>query len=218
MNQSYLSHTVNQILHSGSLIIYLLLFFSIAALTLIIYKYIQLKRISLPKRDQIIKIQDLYAPETIDSFSSSLQKLNQTFSQVFSPLADAGFRTGISHRELEGELGRLASRKIRELEDWLRPLAVIAQLSPLVGLLGTVLGMINVFVEIEGATNQVNPSLLAGGIWEALITTALGLAIAIPASAAYAYFEGEIDKRAAKISDFGKKLLFQRKLFLESST
>ena len=81
---------------------------------------------------------------------------------------------------------------MHDLERYLNPLATIASISPLLGLLGTVLGMIRTFraVTISGIGD---PSALAGGIAEALVTTAGGLIVAIPSLVAYRYFRGKVD-------------------------
>lgn len=73
-------------------------------------------------------------------------------------------------------------------------LNMIAQSAPLLGLLGTVTGMIQAFAKIESLQGQVNPSDLAGGIWEALLTTAAGLSVAVPALIAYLYFSRRVLK------------------------
>ena len=62
-------------------------------------------------------------------------------------------------------------------------------MSPLLGLLGTVIGMISSFSQLELGGDLVNPALLAGGIWTALLTTAIGLVVAIPAMVAHHFFE-----------------------------
>jgi len=69
----------------------------------------------------------------------------------------------------------------RRLEAHLTTLSVISQVAPLLGLLGTVLGMIEAFQKLENAGDQVNPALLAGGIWEALLTTAAGMVVGLAA-------------------------------------
>ncbi len=81
---------------------------------------------------------------------------------------------------------------MHDLERYLNPLATIASISPLLGLLGTVMGMIRTFraVTISGIGD---PSALAGGIAEALVTTAAGLIVAIPSLVAYRYFRGKVD-------------------------
>jgi biopolymer transport protein ExbB len=82
---------------------------------------------------------------------------------------------------------------VHELERYLNTLGTIASVTPLLGLLGTVIGMIKVFAAIT--THGVgNPGVLAGGISEALITTAAGLSVAIPSLIFYRYFRGKIDE------------------------
>ena len=85
-----------------------------------------------------------------------------------------------------------ASHVIHDLERYLNTLGTIAAVAPLLGLLGTVLGMIRVFAEIM-TQGTGNASALAGGISEALITTAAGLTVAIPALVMHRYFTGRID-------------------------
>jgi len=75
----------------------------------------------------------------------------------------------------------------------LKLLATIAHLSPLLGLLGTVTGLVGAFHQIELLDGQVQAGHLAGGIWEALVTTVFGLCIAIPATAFFHYFENKVD-------------------------
>ncbi|WP_158964338.1 MotA/TolQ/ExbB proton channel family protein [Chachezhania sediminis] len=75
-----------------------------------------------------------------------------------------------------------AEARFGKLESGLGLLDIIAQLAPLMGLFGTVLGMIDAFRTLQGAGNSVDPSMLAGGIWVALLTTAAGLAVAMPTS------------------------------------
>ncbi len=107
----------------------------------------------------------------------------------------------------DAEVERRGEAELREMETWLRPLATVAHLSPLVGLLGTVFGMIRAFMAIEAAGSRVDPGLLAGGIWEALLTTAFGLAIAIPSLAAFHFFAGEIERVRAAMKDVTVRLM-----------
>jgi biopolymer transport protein ExbB len=91
-------------------------------------------------------------------------------------------------------LRREGSLQLERVEQRLRGLSVIAHLAPLLGLLGTVTGLVSAFHTIEKLSGIVQPSNLAGGIWEALLTTVFGLVIAIPCMAAYHGFEHEADK------------------------
>ena len=96
---------------------------------------------------------------------------------------------------------RKARLAIEGLGHYLRILEVIASLAPLLGLLGTVLGMIEAFKAMEAAGSQVNPAVLSGGIWQALLTTAIGVAVAIPVSMIHSWFERKIELEASAIQD-----------------
>ena len=92
-------------------------------------------------------------------------------------------------------LVRFSQKKpVAELEKHIYLLGIIAQITPLLGLLGTVTGMIQAFRQIEGLSGRVNASVLAAGIWEALLTTAFGLMVAIPSFAMYHYFNQRLDE------------------------
>ncbi len=120
-----------------------------------------------------------------------LQRLHQS-----SPLGQM-LATGLANRtaprqivkEAVEDVGRHA---VHELERYLNALGTIAAISPLMGLLGTVIGMIKVFAAIT-ASGVGNPGVLAGGISEALITTAAGLSVAIPALIAYGYLRARVE-------------------------
>lgn len=116
----------------------------------------------------------------------------------------------IRHRNLEEKeklISRAGSKIIRQLDRNLRGLAVIGNIAPLLGLLGTVTGMIRVFMKIQELGGRVDAQVLAGGIWEALITTAAGLFVAIPTLVAYHYFEGRVDNTASLMKDVAVELI-----------
>ena len=106
---------------------------------------------------------------------------------------DKGIRQGIavllSHNECEKNVREEIAalwllKQKRALHAWLKPLMLIGVLSPMLGLLGTVLGMITMFQDMAALGGPVTPDVLAGGLWQAMFTTAFGLMIAIPALAA----------------------------------
>lgn len=99
-----------------------------------------------------------------------------------------------------------AAGLIREMEKSLKGLSTVATISPLLGLLGTVIGMIRAFMQIERHAAAVNPALLAGGIWEALLTTAAGLTVAIPCLMFYNYFQGRIEHVEGELGRLGMEL------------
>ena len=94
---------------------------------------------------------------------------------------------------IESSVTTIGNQSIQKLEQLMRPLEVLSHLAPLIGLLGTVLGIITAFSAIKSAS-YVDPGLLSSGISHALITTALGLSVAIPAQVGFHYFDSQIDK------------------------
>ena len=112
-----------------------------------------------------------------------------------------------TYPEKEKIISRAGSKELRKLEENLRGLGIVAHISPLLGLLGTVTGMIKCFMKIQELGGRVNASVLAGGIWEALITTAAGLSVAIPAIIFYHYFEGKVDNIASQMKDVVQEFL-----------
>ncbi len=103
------------------------------------------------------------------------------------------------------EITRVAKRELAEARAGLRAIELIALIAPLLGLLGTVLGMIAAFRTLQELGGAADPSDLAGGIWEALLTTAGGMAVAIPASVALTWFEGVADRLRLDLEDIGSR-------------
>jgi biopolymer transport protein ExbB len=102
---------------------------------------------------------------------------------------------------LEAVLVHATEAETRDLSRYLQALATIANITPLLGLLGTVLGMIKAFMVIQEMGGKVNASVLAGGIWEAMLTTALGLAVALPTMVAHSYLSARVDRFEAQMQD-----------------
>ena len=107
-----------------------------------------------------------------------------------------GQRRRLPDEAVREEVARFGHDALESLRSGFRPLEVIASLAPLLGLFGTVLGMIEAFREMEQAGHQVNPAVLSGGIWEALLTTAMGLGVAIPVVATLGWLERRVDRLA----------------------
>ncbi|OKH86919.1 flagellar motor protein MotA [Thalassospira sp. TSL5-1] len=104
---------------------------------------------------------------------------------------------GESRESASDLIASRAHKEIDGLNGGLRLMSAIAVLSPLLGLLGTVMGMINAFQQMEGAGSRIDPSVLSGGIWLALLTTAIGLVVAIPATALHMWMQGIVNRAAA---------------------
>jgi biopolymer transport protein ExbB len=102
---------------------------------------------------------------------------------------------------LEAVLVHATEGETRELSRYLQALATIGNITPLLGLLGTVVGMIKAFMVIQQMGGKVNAAVLAGGIWEAMLTTALGLAVALPTMVAHSYLSARVDRYEAQLQD-----------------
>jgi biopolymer transport protein ExbB len=103
--------------------------------------------------------------------------------------------------EREKAVEDAGAREVGRLQARLRPLAVIGMLAPLLGFLGTVFGMIQAFLNIAMKDGLGRPELLAAGISQALVTTAAGLCVAIPAQAAYFWFKARVERFAHRSED-----------------
>lgn len=110
-------------------------------------------------------------------------------------------RATLAEAQAREDTLRVARNELGEAATGLRALELISTIAPLLGLLGTVLGMIAAFQALQESGARADPAQLAGGIWEALLTTAAGMAVAIPASAALTWFEAVIDRMRRDIED-----------------
>lgn len=160
--------------------------------------------------------------------SQKPEKLQETFKNLFTEGSQIFSK---SHDLPEGPAGRLlkVARDCFNYPKWkfeealtlagqeelshmgknLRALEVIAAVAPLLGLLGTVVGMIEAFGQVAQHKDQIDPSMLAGGIWEALLTTAAGLAVAIPVMVMLHFFDRRMERMAFLFEKFSLHLVHQ---------
>ncbi len=188
------------LLQKGGAVMYVLLLMSVSSLAIILLKLLQFWRLGESRTG----LMELVATGSTHEIRRRLAHSRHPAARVVETALD----TGHLPRELqEAEIDRVGSVEIRSLETYIRTLEVVANLSPLVGLLGTVIGMIKAFGRLEEAGARVDPSQLAGGIWEALLTTAFGLIVAIPALGAVHYLERKIDGIRALMRDVAARVI-----------
>ena len=139
----------------------------------------------------------------LNSIVGMLQSARQTEAMAFcdevdkplSRILKAGIkRLGRPIRDIEDAIDNAGKKEIFFLEKRMNLLATIAGVAPLLGFTGTVTGMIQAFMDIQSMEGNVNPSALAGGIWEALITTAAGLIVGLIALGFYNFLLGKINR------------------------
>ncbi|MBE0453010.1 MAG: MotA/TolQ/ExbB proton channel family protein [Roseovarius sp.] len=178
--------SLRQMADLGGPVVMILLAVSVVTLATILYKLWQFFAVGVG-RHRALK-EAVIAWDRGDR-SAALHALNQSRSYL-APVIEMAFSAGPQDaKRLEAE----AEVRFARLEGGFRLLDSVAQLAPLLGLFGTVLGMINAFQSLQDAGAQVDPSLLAGGIWVALLTTAAGLAVAMPTAMVLSWFEGRMD-------------------------
>ncbi|MFQ6550452.1 MotA/TolQ/ExbB proton channel family protein [Aestuariibius sp. 2305UL40-4] len=181
---------VRGIVDLGGPVVALLALLSVLATTVILFKIWQFQRAGVGKRadlgEAVAARDDGRISDATRALSESPSYLAPILRQVVE--ADAPLSPEAQTRaraQIDAALSRL--------EAGFRFLDSIAQIAPLLGLFGTVLGMIEAFQALQSAGSQVDPSVLAGGIWVALLTTAAGLAVAMPTSLLLAWLEGRTE-------------------------
>ena len=176
---------------------------SIIAIAIIAERFWSLQQRRIAPPELITQIWQWLQFKQIDQYRiNSLQK-NSPLGQILA----AGLINRNSTREITKESIEDTGRHVTQLlERNLNTLGTIAAISPLIGLLGTVIGMIKVFavITLEGVGN---PETLAGGISEALLTTAAGLVVAIPSVIFYRYFRGKINQLVVSMEEQAMQLI-----------
>jgi len=186
---------------NGGAVIWALALCSIIAVTIFFYKVWQFwgqLKLSNNTSDSARKLLD------INQRSEALLHVNgqqNPRSTIIASTLQLFDNSTLSLPQAKAEIVRIAQLLIGQLHSYLRVLEVIAMIAPLLGLLGTVLGMIEAFKAMEAAGSQVNPAILSGGIWQALLTTAVGMAVAIPVSIAHSWLERRVEVETDKIQD-----------------
>jgi biopolymer transport protein ExbB len=189
-----LSGVIDQLatwLDAGGPVIVILAVLSVYFLTLVILKAVGLAGVlgGGHQRDEAI---DAWRRGQRDAALRAVADGRRPADRVLGA-ALRGLDVGLDRERLRLDIERLGNVELERLRRHLRTLEVIAAVSPLLGLLGTVLGMIQSFQDLELAGGAANASVLAGGIWQALLTTAAGLTVAIPAAVAANLMAARVD-------------------------
>jgi len=188
------------LLDTGGPVVALLLLMSVVALAVVLVKLAQFQRARLWQRQPAQQALALWQQGKVEE---ALKTADASANPTAQALARAirGQRRQLPEVAVREEVLRYGSDALFQLRRGLRPLEVIGSLAPLLGLLGTVLGMISAFQQLEAAGNKVNPAILSGGIWEALLTTAVGLCVAIPVVALLNWLERRVDHLAHEMDN-----------------
>jgi biopolymer transport protein ExbB len=183
-----------ELIDAGGPVVIILLIMSVIALTIMLLKLWQFRAARLGERVAARKAVALFRQGHGLEALVAVRGSRNPVAKVVGAAIQGRLRNDLVDAVVREEALRLGGDLLESLRAYLRPLEVIASLAPLLGLFGTVLGMIGAFQEMERAGSQVNPSTLSGGIWEALLTTAVGLAVAIPVVAVLNWLERVVER------------------------
>ncbi len=192
-----------EIVASGGWLMFPIILCSIAVVAICVERYWTLDPGKIAPKNQLGQVWSWIQDNDLDS--EKLKKLRK--SSMLGRILAAGLSNSRHGRDvMKDSIQEAASQVIHEMERFLGVLGTIAAIAPLLGLLGTVIGMIKVFtaLNLQGAGNA---GVLAGGISEALITTAAGLTVAIPAMIAHRFFTRRVDTLVVTMEQESVKLV-----------
>lgn len=184
---------IGSFLTLGGPVVAILLLLSVFALALILIKLMQFQRERIGRRGRSNRALHAWFHRNQGEARTLLSNARSPVEEALSTTMRLAAWGKADKQAIEDEVSRLAVGRLHNLQRGFRALDAIAQVAPLLGLFGTVLGMIDAFQRLQEAGNSVDPSILAGGIWVALLTTACGLAVAMPVSLMLTWFETRLE-------------------------
>ena len=180
----------------GGIIMWPILLCSIIGLAVVIDRYIVIRKAKINVPAFMVRIRGFIKKKDI---SGAVSYCMEEKSPIANVVRKGLKKYKLGHERVKDSIENAGSQEVSKLEKGLPILASVSGIAPLLGFLGTVTGMISAFMRIEDLQGSANPSDLAGGIWEALITTAFGLIVGIPALALYNYFVSAVKKFVGEI-------------------
>lgn len=183
-----------EIFLKGGMVMWAILFCSVVALAVAIDRFLILRKAKINVPAFLVRIRGFIKNKDMSGAASyCLREKSPIGNMVRKGLK----KFGMGHERVKEAIENAGRQEVSKLEKGLSVLATVAGVAPLLGFLGTVTGMIQAFMRIEDLAGAANPGDLAGGIWEALLTTAFGLIVGIPAYVAYNYFLSSVSKFVA---------------------
>lgn len=178
------------IIEKGGVLMWPIILCSVIALTVFIEKLIHLHRARIDTGKFMHSVRETLL---MDGVPAAIALCEETPGPIAAVIKAALEHDGESKDEMKEAVEEISLHEVPRLGKNLIILSTVAHISPLIGLLGTVSGMIRAFMKIQEKSGLVNPGDLAQGIWVALITTAAGLVVAIPAFVAYNYLASRVE-------------------------
>ncbi len=193
-----------EFLAKGGILVPPILFCSVLALAIFLERLIRFSRVRRSGRNVEQQVMRHLQKGEDDQALEAARQSNSPLGRILRQAVEVKDQ---DRETLETVLVHAADEELRGLSRYLNALATIGNIAPLLGLFGTVLGMIKAFMVIQQMGGKVNASVLAGGIWEAMLTTALGLAVALPTMVAHSYLVSRVDRYEAQFQNGSVALL-----------
>lgn len=195
--------TIIELFDKGGVVVWVLLVYSVIALSIIIERILHFSLMGRPAKNS----DELFnGGLDLANADKQLENFKGPEANVMLEIFQA-WKKGI--KNLESVASRLGSMELQRMERGFRTLSILGNTAPLLGLLGTIIGMIKAFMVIEVAGGRVDSQALAGGIWEAMLTTGVGLAVSIPILLLLHFLEGMADRRAHSMRRYAMMMLEQ---------
>ncbi len=204
------------VLEKGGTVMLILGVLSVYGLAIIFFKIYQFISSGMFNTSFVDRVMQPVKRGELTVAQKQLQLEKGPVARIMRVAVECVMNRDMTIKSRESEIARVGSADIRYLEAQMRGLEMIATTAPLLGLLGTVIGMIRAFAKLGEAGARVDPSLLAGGIWEALLTTVGGLTVAIPALAMYYLLDAMIEKVRSQMRDVTVQILALEDMFLKN--
>ena len=176
-------------LSKGGVLVVPILFCSVLMLAIFCERIVRYAVNRSRSKDIEQKVSDLVEAGDIDQ---ALKVCKNSRSSMGGVLEKAIRARDMEKEMLESVIVNATENEVRDLSSYLQVLATIGNITPLLGLLGTIIGMIKAFMVIQQMGGKVNAAVLAGGIWEAMLTTAFGLAVALPTMVVHSYLLSQV--------------------------
>lgn len=193
-----------EIVIKGGILMIPIFLCSLIAVAVVIERWLFLRKVKINARSFVLHVKSLIIK---DKISEAIVLCKRTTAPIAKITKAAVERFNRPRHEIKEAIENAGKIEIYHLEKNLGILGTIAAIAPLLGFLGTVTGMIRAFIQVQDLGGNVDASVLAGGIWEALVTTAAGLVVGIPVLIFYNWLQSQVEYFVFEMEDNSTALL-----------
>lgn len=204
-----IAQSLTEFLSRGGPTLWIIAALSVGSLALILWKLWRLAVMGAWSGRATRQAVDLWIGGETDRALTTVAGRKSLRARLAHVAMSARLDPTLTEAQAREETARCARADLDRAREGLRALELVMTIAPLLGLLGTVLGMIEAFQALQDSGARADPSALAGGIWEALLTTAAGMAVAIPAGIALTWFESVTERLRADMEDIATRIFIR---------